>query len=96
MLSRMAENEKKDAHLLDRLEEMLKRYGDGDAPLQEAFSEDEVAALKRVAARERAYEAIGEIGKSLKTILTYIGFFIGVYIAIKTGAIEWIRSVVSR
>lgn len=94
MFASMSEANQKDQELLKRLEGLLQRYEAGDASLHEAFTDDEVAALKRVASREMAYLAIGKLGSSMKVILTYISFFIGIYLALKAGAIEWIRSVV--
>ncbi len=96
MLKGMSEHLQKDQQLLERLDELLKRYEAGDEPLHEAFTADEVAALKRVATREMAYLAIGKLGSSLKALLTYIGFFIGIYLAAKAGVIEWIKSVVGQ
>lgn len=94
MFASMSENSQKDHELLQRLEGLLKRYEAGDEPLHEVFTEDEVAALKRVASREMAYLAIGKLGSSMKVLLTYVSFFIGVYLAFKAGVIEWIRSIV--
>lgn len=93
MLKGMSENLEKDQQLLARLEGLLKRYEDGDEPLHEAFTADEVAALKRVAAREMAYLAIGKLGSSLKVVLTYVGFFIGIYLATKAGVVEWVKNI---
>lgn len=95
MFTSMSENSQNDQKLLQRLDELLKRYEAGDASLHETFTDEEVDALKRVASREMAYLAIGKLGSSMKVVLTYISFFIGIYLAIKAGVIEWIRSVVS-
>ena len=55
------------------------------------FSDEETIALKRLAARERAWEGIGLLAKPLKTILTYIGFFIGIWLAFKTYLLDFLR-----
>lgn len=94
MFTSMSEDNQKDQELLRRIEELLKRYEAGDVSLHEAFTDDEVAALKRVASREMAYLAIGKLGSSMKVILTYLSFFIGIYLALKAGVIGWIKGVV--
>ena len=46
MLKGMSEHLQKDQQLLERLDELLKRYEAGDEPLHEAFTADEVAAAR--------------------------------------------------
>lgn len=72
-----------DKSALDKLEELLSRQRD-------FFNDDEIAALKRVAARERAWMAIGMLAGGMRTVLTYIGFFIGAWMAFKAGLIDWL------
>jgi uncharacterized membrane protein len=54
------------------------------------FTPEEARLLKRVAARERAWTAIGALAGSLKTILTWMGFMIGAWIFFKAGVLQWI------
>ena len=58
------------------------------------LSKEEVLALKDVAAREIGWAYVGKIGARWKTILKYIGFFIGAWLLVKANAIEWIQGVV--
>jgi len=60
------------------------------------FTEDELSALQRVAAREIAWTYVGFLGARYKTILTYIGFFIAAFLAVRGGAIDWIQGVVQK
>lgn len=55
------------------------------------FTKEEAEALRKVAAREIAWMHVGRIANSWKTILTYIGYFIGAYVAVKAGVLEWIK-----
>lgn len=59
--------------------------------VQGRFSDDEVEALKRVAARERAWIAVGFLAGSVKMVLTYIGFFLAAWAALKAGILDWLR-----
>lgn len=57
------------------------------------FTADEIKSLKRVAARERAWNSLGILASSGKTIITYLGFMIVTYLAIKGYLVEWILSI---
>lgn len=57
---------------------------------REFFTDEEIQALKRVAARERAWIAIGIVAGGLRTFLTYMGFFIGAWMAFKAGLADWL------
>lgn len=76
------------AEAIRKLERMLQT--ESGEPIV-VFTKEEADALRRVAAREIAWMHIGRIAQSWKTILTYIGYFIGAYIAFKAGILEWIK-----
>lgn len=69
---------------IEALERMIRE-------LEGRFSPEEIMALKRVAARERAWIAVGFLAGSFRTILTYVGVFIGAWAAFKAGLLEWLR-----
>ncbi len=52
------------------------------------FTKEEAELLKRVAARERGWAAIGALAGTGKTVLTYFGFFIAAWVAFKAGLIS--------
>lgn len=72
-----------DRSAIDKLEHMI-------AIKNDFFNDEEVMALKRVAARERAWMAVGLLAGGLRTILTYVGFFIGAWMAFKAGFLDWL------
>lgn len=57
------------------------------------FSKEEAAVLQRFAKTLLGFEAFGRAASVFKAILTYLGWLVALYIAIKAGAIEWIKSV---
>ena len=63
------------------------------ATLELKFNEQEVKALKRVAAREMAWAGVGLIASSYKQIITYLGFFIMTYLVVKGYVAEWVISL---
>lgn len=83
----MSEQEKA---FLDKLEEVV------EAALSQkgvvSFTPEEAELLKRVAARERAWASIGALAGSIKAILTWFGFMIGLWVAAKSGFIAWIAT----
>jgi hypothetical protein len=54
------------------------------------FTPEEGELLKRVAARERAWASIGALAGSAKTIVTWLGFMLAAWAALKAGFISWI------
>jgi intracellular sulfur oxidation DsrE/DsrF family protein len=60
------------------------------------FTDQEVKALKRVAAREMAWAGVGMIAASYKQIITYMGFFIMAWLTFKGYLVEWIISILKR
>lgn len=71
----------------------LKITQDKSQTLQITFTEDEIKALKKLAAREIAWSGIGMIATSYKQIITYLGFFIVTWLAVKGYISEWIISI---
>lgn len=60
-----------------------------------SFTPEEAELLKRVAARERAWASIGALAGSAKTVMTWFGFMIGAWMAIRSGIAEWIISLIA-
>ena len=60
------------------------------------FTPEEAKALRDVAARERAWQSIGLIAAMMRTILTYLGFFIGAWVAFKAGLLQWLAQELGR
>lgn len=89
-----------DGEGLNALERIIKDLEEGRITKEEIallhFNQGDIEALRRVAARERALMALGYFAGSAKTVLTYLGLFVGAYFAIKAGVIDWINEVVRR
>lgn len=64
--------------------------------LELTFTEQEVHALKRVAAREMAWAGVGLIAASYKQIITYLGFFIMTWLVVKGYVAEWVISLLRK
>ena len=74
------------------VEEVLKKI---EKTIQEAtgetiviFTPEEAKALKRVAARERAWMGVGFLLEQYKRIMMYIGIVMGAYAAVKSGVTD--------
>lgn len=83
-----------EARLIEKLEKMVEdAFNDHTSP----FTKEEAELLKKLAARERGWIAIGALAGTGKTILTYFGFFLATWAAFKTGLIttlsEWLGLV---
>jgi hypothetical protein len=75
-----------ESELLSKVEKIAERSPE--------FTFEEVQALKKMADAWRGLEAFGRVAGIVKKILTFLGWGIGIYIAIRTGAVDFIKSVV--
>ncbi len=57
------------------------------------FTPEETEALKRVAQAWIGLEAFGRLAGVVKAIVVYFGWLIGIYLAIKFFAADWIKGV---
>ena len=64
------------------------------AEASQDFTEEEVRALKAIADAWKGLEAFGRVAGVVKKILTYVGWLIAVYIAVKTGIVDFIKNAV--
>ena len=83
----MMPDKQTEATALQKLEELLEKHLGEPIVI---FTKEEAEALRRVAARERAWMALGTLAGSLRTILTYLGFFLGAWVAFKAGVLAWL------
>jgi uncharacterized membrane protein len=81
------------ASVLNKLEELVRNALDESSA---TFTREEAEALKRVAARERAWMAVGHLAGFMKGVMTYIGFFLAAWIAIKAEILQWIARELGR
>lgn len=58
-----------------------------------AFSETQAEALKEIAEAYLGLKAFGRLAGVLKTIVTYIGWMLAIWLVIRAGAIDFIRGV---
>lgn len=70
--------------------EVAKRLVTEPAP---AFDENELEALRSIAQFWLGMQAVGRAATVLQSIVKWIGWALALYLAIKAGAIDWIRSV---
>lgn len=87
MASRVSQEE------IEAIEKLERFVSSGDAHVLTIFTKEEIDALRRVAAREKAWQALGTLASSAKTILTYIGFFIVAWAAFKSEATAWLSNL---
>lgn len=76
-----------DAKLLEKLKSVIE--ADGNLSLNAS----EIKIAKRMIKIFIAFEALGELGSFIKTILLWIGAIIGSWLAFKAGIIDWLESV---
>lgn len=70
---------------------LLKRLDAGEMIV---FNREEAAALQHIAQTYIGLKAFGRAAAVVRAVLGYIGWMIAVYIAIKAGAIEFIKSAI--
>lgn len=84
-----------DEAVISKLEQLVQEAL-SNHPATFTFTREEAEALKRVAARERAWMAIGHLAGFVKGVMTYIGFFLAAWIAIKAEILQWIARELGR
>lgn len=58
------------------------------------FDEHEAEALRKFAKFMIALETLGSAGIILKNVLSWLGFMIAAYLAVKAGLVEWILGLI--
>ena len=81
--------EDKHQALLEKIERLL---SEEEPERLVFFSKDEEKALKAIIQRERAWQAIGMLAGSARSIMTWIGIAIATWAAMKAGLLEWLKS----
>jgi uncharacterized membrane protein len=82
-----------DSAVLEKLDQLVREAFDEQSA---TFTKEEAEALKRVAARERAWMAVGHLAGFIKGVMTYIGFFLAAWIAVKAEILQWIARELGR
>lgn len=54
------------------------------------FSGDEVRALRRVAKIVQGFDFLGGLGHFIKSVLMWVAFIVGGYLALKNGVAGWV------
>ena len=85
-----------DEAVVNKLEQLVQESLANKFDQSITFTKEEAEALKRVAARERAWMAIGHLAGFIKGVMTYIGFFLAAWIAIKAEILQWIARELGR
>jgi hypothetical protein len=57
------------------------------------FDDEEIAALRSIAGFYLGMQAVGRAAGVLQRVLIWVGWAIGLYLAVKAGAIDWIRGI---
>lgn len=81
----MTEDEVKNA--IERFDNFLQENG------KTTFTEQEAFVLKEFAKIMLGFRAMGTLGAFLYRIVFFIMFFIGVYVSMKAGVIDWLKDV---
>ena len=58
------------------------------------FTDDEVQILKSIIQLQRGFMAAGNLAKGLERVFKFIGYMIAIWLAIKYGAIDFIKATV--
>ncbi|MCA0424954.1 MAG: hypothetical protein LCH61_16840 [Proteobacteria bacterium] len=58
------------------------------------FSKEEAAVLQRFARTLLGFEAVGRTADVFKKVLQWIGWAIALWLAVRAGAVEWIKGAV--
>lgn len=74
-----------DAETVNRV---LKKIASDDVVI---FSKDEAEALQSIAQFWLGWKSVGRFASGLKTVLSYIGWFILAWAAFKAGLIDWLK-----
>ena len=57
------------------------------------FDDRELAALQSMARFWLGMQSVGKAAGVARTVITYFGWAIGLYLPIRSGAIDWIRGI---
>lgn len=57
------------------------------------FDDDEIAALRSIAGFYLGMQHLGRAASVLQRVLIWVGWLVGFYLAIKAGAVDWIRGL---
>lgn len=71
------------------VEKFLAMIGGGEITI---FTPEEAAVLQRLAKMMLGFEAMGRLAALFKKILTYLGWAVATYLAIKAGLLDWIKT----
>lgn len=71
------------------VEKFLAMIGGGEITI---FTPEEAAVLQRLAKMMLGFEAMGRLASLVKAILAYVGWLVATYLAIKAGALDWIKA----
>lgn len=85
--NKLSQEDQRVEEVLKKIEEVL---GEATGEAIVIFTPEEAKALKKVAARERAWMGVGFLLNQYKTFLVYLGLIMGAYSAVKTGFAEGI------
>lgn len=58
-----------------------------------AFTEEEITALKEMAAAWKGLESFGRVAGFARRVLAYIGWMIAAYVAFKFAISEWVKGL---
>lgn len=75
----------------ETISRILSKIGDDDVVI---FNKEEADALREVAEFWLGWKAVGRFMGGVKKVLTFIGWAIAFWLALKAGAADWVRSVV--
>jgi len=74
-------------HLAKQLQD-VQRQEDGRKLIY--LNEEEERALNKMIARERAWQALGMLGGSIKGMALWIGIVLATWAAVKAGILDWL------
>ena len=60
-----------------------------------SFTDDEMEALSEIAQFWIGMQVVGNVAHVVQKVAMWVGWFVAVYIALKTGAADWIKAVVT-
>ena len=70
------------------VEKLIRKIGADDVII---FNHDEAAALQSIAQLWLGWQSVGRFASGVKSFLTYIGWVVAFWIAIRNGLLDWIK-----
>jgi len=90
----MSNFDSREAATLKKLAELVDTVSTSEGGIH-IFDKREVATIKRVIAAYEGWESVGRLGRSIRSVLMLIGFFVLAFATVKGWLAEWVRTALT-